>query len=177
MSRIQIPALESATGATAEVYAQIKKAVGRVPNAMAAIGALNPAALKASLQLDATLASSSLSKADQETIKLTVSTVAGRDYCVAAHSLIGKMAGLKPDTLKQIRNGESTGDDKRDALIRFVRTLVETHGTLSDASFNDIKAAGYTDAQLVDISLAITTIVFTNTFNRINDTTVDFPAV
>jgi uncharacterized peroxidase-related enzyme len=177
MSRIQISPVESATGATAEVYAQIKKAVGRVPNAMASIGALNPVALKAILQADGALATSSLSKQDQETIKLVVSTVAGCDYCVAAHSLIGSLTGLKADTLKKIRAGESTGDDKRDALIRFVRNLLETRGTISTASFNDIKSAGYTDAQLVDISLAIAVIVFTNTFNRINDTTVDFPAV
>ena len=40
-----------------------------------------------------------------------------------------------------------------------------------------IKAAGYSDAQLVDISLAFATTVFTNVFNRINDTEIDFPAV
>lgn len=177
MSRIITPSPASATGAAAEVFEQIRRAAGSVPNAYAAIGALNPAALKAMLHVDSVLASGSLSKQDQETIKLTVSVVAGCDYCVAAHSLIGKLAGLKPETLKQIRDGESTGDDKRDALVRFVRSLLGTSGTIGDEAFNAIKAAGYSDAQLVDIALAITVITFTNTFNRINDTTVDFPAV
>ncbi len=86
MTRIVTPSVESATGATAEVYAQIKKAVGKVPNTFVAIGAHGPAALKAILQADAVLAASSLSKQDQETIKLLVSEVAGCDYCVAAHS-------------------------------------------------------------------------------------------
>jgi alkylhydroperoxidase family enzyme len=86
MSRIATPTLETATGATAEVYAQIKKAVGSVPNTFAAIGAHGPAALKAVLQADSVLAASSLSKQDQETIKLIVSEVAGCDYCVAAHT-------------------------------------------------------------------------------------------
>src|SRR5690349_5458491 len=116
MSRISTPALESATGATAEVYAQIKKVAGSVPNTFAAIGAHGPAALKAILQADGVLAASTLSKQDQETIKLIVSSVAGCDYCVAAHSLLGKFAGLKPDVLKQIRDGQPTGDAKRDAL-------------------------------------------------------------
>ena len=177
MSRLSVPKIENATGATAEVYAQLKKAIGSVPNTFAAIGAHGPAALKAILQADGVLASGSLSKRDQETIKLVISGVAGCDYCVAAHSLLGKMAGLKPDELKNIRNGAPTGDDKRDALIRFVRQLAQSSGTVSAEDFAAIKAAGYTDAQLVEISLAFATTVFTNVFNRINDTEIDFPAI
>lgn len=177
MSRIQTPAIESATGATAEIYAQIKKSAGKLPNAYAAIGALAPVALKAMLQAEGVLASSSLSKQDQETIKVIVSAVGGCDYCVAAHSMLGKMAGLKPDALKQIRGGGSTGEDKRDALAHFVRSLVSTSGTIAESEFTTIKNAGYTDEQLVEISLAIALITFTNVFNRINDTDVDFPAV
>lgn len=177
MSRLSVPSLESAIGPTAEVYAQIKKAIGNVPNTYAAIGAYAPAALKAMLSVEAVLAAGTLSKRDQETIKLVISDVAGCDYCVAAHSLLAKLAGLKPDELKKIRNGDPTGDAKRDALIRFVRTLAKTSGTVSDDDFAAIKAAGYRNAQLVEISLAFATIAFTNVFNRINDTDIDFPAV
>src|SRR5258708_18984127 len=176
MSRIATPALETATDATAEIYAQIKKTVGKVPNTFAAIGAHGPAALKAILQADGVLAAGALSKQDQETVKLIVSEVAGCDYCAAAHSVLGKLAGLKPEVLEQIRARTPTGDPKRGALVRFVRTLVQTSGTITDEQFSAIKAAGYTDAQLVDISLAIALIVFTNVFNRINDTELDFPA-
>ena len=102
MSRLSVPSFDSATGATAEVYGQIKKAIGSVPNTFAAIGAHGPDALKAILLADSVLASGSLSKRDQETIKLVISEVAGCDYCVAAHSLLGKLAGLKPEQLKQI---------------------------------------------------------------------------
>ena len=177
MTRLATPAIQSATGLTAEVYAQIKKAAGSVPNTFATIGAHGPAALQAVLAADGVLAKGTLSKQDQETIKLRVSTVAGCDYCVAAHSLLGKMTGLQPEVLKQVRAGQPTGDAKRDALVKFVDGLVRTSGTISQAQFDAIKAAGYTDAQLVDISLAITVTVFTNVFNRINDTAVDFPAV
>jgi len=177
MSRIHTPAVDTATGATAEVYAQIKKAAGKVPNTYAAIGALNPAALKAMLQADAVLAGGTLAKQDIEAIKLAVSAASGCDYCEAAHSLLGKLAGLKPDTLKQIRKGEATGDARRDALLQFVLTLVKGSGTVSEEDFAAIKKVGYTDAQLVEISLAIAAITFTNVFNRINDTTLDFPAV
>lgn len=177
MSRISIPAIDTATGATADVYAQVRKAAGGVPNTFAAIGALGPAALKAVLQAEGVLAGGSLSRQDRETVKLLVSEVAGCDYCVAAHSMLGKLAGLQPEILTQIRTGQPTGDAKRDALVRFVRTLVLTRGTIDEAELDAIRLAGYTDAQLVDISLAIALTVFTNVFNRINDTDIDFPAV
>jgi uncharacterized peroxidase-related enzyme len=177
MSRLSVPNLESDVGPSGQVYAQIKKAIGSVPNTFAAIAAHGPAALKSVLAADAVLASGSLSKRDQETIKLIISGVAGCDYCVAAHSLLGKMTGLEPEVLRQIRAGQPTGDAKRDALARFVRNLAQTSGTISDQEFSAIKAAGYTDQQLVDISLAIAVTTFTNIFNRINDTDLDFPAV
>jgi alkylhydroperoxidase family enzyme len=78
--------------------------------------------------------------------------------------------------MKRIRTGQPTGDAKRDALVRFVRLLVTTRGTISEHEFRAIKEAGYSEAQLVDISLALAVITFTNVFNRINDTTLDYPA-
>ena len=143
----------------------------------AAIGAYRPDALKAILLADSVLASGTLSRRDQETVKLVISSVVGCDYCVAAHSLLGKLAGLNPEELKNIRDGKPTGDAKRDALVGFVRKLAQSSGTVSDEDFAAIKAAGYSDAQLVEISLAFATTVFTNVFNRINDTEIDFPAV
>jgi uncharacterized peroxidase-related enzyme len=176
MSRINIPAVETASGATADVYARIKKAAGKVPNTYAAIGALAPAALNVVLAADDVLAAGTLSRQDQETIKLLVSEIVGCDYCVAAHSLLGKIAGLQLDTLKRIRAGEPTGDARRDALTQFVRTLLETRGTISQEAYSAIKAAGYTDAQLVEVALAIVIVSFTNLlFNRLNDTDIDFP--
>jgi uncharacterized peroxidase-related enzyme len=177
MSRLSVSNLETDTGPSGQIYAQIKKAIGSVPNTFAAIAAHGPAALKAVLAADAVLAGGSLSKRDQETIKLIISAAGGCDYCVAAHSHIAGLAGLKPEVLKQIREAQPTGDDKRDALVGFVRKLAQSSGTVSDGDFAAIKAAGYSDTQLVEISLAFATTVFTNIFNRINDTEIDFPAV
>lgn len=178
MSRIVIPAVANATGDTADVYARVRKiAGGNVPNLFAALGHLAPATLNAALDAEGALASSSLSKRDLETIKLLVSEQTGCDYCVAAHVMLGKMTGLSPEALKQIRAGQPTGDAKRDALIRFVRTLQTTRGTIGDNELAAVRAAGYGDTQLAEISLAIAMTIFTNTFNRINDTDVDFPAV
>jgi uncharacterized peroxidase-related enzyme len=177
MSRLSVPNLESDTGPSGQVYAQIKKAISSVPNTFAVIAAHGPAALKAVLAADTVVAAGTLTRRDQEVIKLVISAAGGCDYCVAAHNHLARLAGVKAEVLKQIRDSQSTDDAKRDALVRFVRKLAQSSGTVSHEDFAAIKAAGYSDAQLVEISLAFATTVFTNVFNRINDTEIDFPAV
>ncbi|WFU59098.1 carboxymuconolactone decarboxylase family protein [Bradyrhizobium pachyrhizi] len=177
MSRLSTPNLETDTGPSGQIYAQIKKAIGGVPNTYAAIAAHGPAALKSILAAVAVLTGGSLPRRDLEVVKLVISAAGGCDYCVAAHSHLAKLAGVSADVLKQIRDGAPTGDARRDALVHFVRNLAQSSGTVSDEDFAAIKSAGYSDAQLVEISLAFATTVFTNVFNRINDTDIDFPAV
>src|ERR1700746_1596259 len=128
MSRLSVSSLESDTGPSGQVYAQIKKAIGSVPNTFAAIAAHGPAALKSVLAADAVLAAGTLTKRDQEVIKLVISAAGGCDYCVAAHSYLAQLAGVKPDALEQIRKGQPSGDAKRDALVRFVRKIAQSSG-------------------------------------------------
>jgi uncharacterized peroxidase-related enzyme len=177
MSRLTTIRPEEATGAAGEVFAKIKKAVGKVPNAYATVGTHSPEALSAALAFDAAVAASTLGKADIEVIKLVVSERVGCDYCVAAHTLMGKLAGLSSDDMKQVRAGVATGDAKRNALVTYVGTLVGTRGTVPEAAVDAVRAAGYTDRQIIEINLAIASITFTNLVNRVNDTTLDFPAV
>src|SRR6266481_9305294 len=81
MSRLSVSNLESDAGLSGQVYAQIKKAIGSVPNTFAAIAAHGPSALKSVLAADAVLAAGSLTKRDQEVIKLVISAAGGCDYC------------------------------------------------------------------------------------------------
>nr|WP_314542103.1 carboxymuconolactone decarboxylase family protein [uncultured Massilia sp.] len=165
----------NATGRTAELFAGIKAKLGKVPNAYDTIGSNSPVALEALLNFDAALVNTSLSKQEIEVVKLAVSEVAGCDYCLAAHTLMGKMAGLSPEAILAARRGTATGNGKLDALSTFVRSVVGTTGTVPQAAVDAVKAAGYTDAQVVDTVFAISSITFTNLVNRINDTVVDFP--
>jgi AhpD family alkylhydroperoxidase len=172
MSRLSALNLESDTDASGQIYAQMKKAIGSVPNTFPAV-----AALKWVLTADAVLAAGSLTKRDQEGVKLAISAASGCDYCVAAHADLAKLAGVKPEVLKQIREGQPSNDTKRDTLTGFARKFAQPNGTVRDEDFAPINAAGDSDAQLVEVNPAFTTTVFTNVFNRINDTEIDFPAV
>jgi uncharacterized peroxidase-related enzyme len=176
MQRINTPRLESATDAAAAIFERIRESTGVVPNCYAAVGHLNPAALKAILQTDGVLASSSLRKLELEIAKLVVSEAARCDYCITAHGLLSLREGISPEVLKAIREGQPTGYQRYDALARFVRAVVTTQGTVSDEVYADVRSAGYTDAHIVDISLAIAVATFTNIFNRINDTPIDVAA-
>jgi len=158
MSRLHTPALESAIGPTAQVYTRIRKSLGRVPGDMGGPVVRGAEQDVPGEAAEAVLAGSTVGKQDQETIRAIVSEAAGCDYCLAAPGFEG--------------NGRDSSPG-HEALIRFVRNLVETTGTIDPAFFEEIKAAGYTDVELVDISLAVATAVFNSTFNRINDTTAD----
>lgn len=176
MSRLHTIAPAAATGPAADLFGAIKNAIGVVPNAYATVGSNSVVALKAALGLDAALRETSLSAREIEVIKLAVSATVGCDYCVAAHTLMGKKAGLNRESLRSIRSGAASGNATDDALADFARVLVSTTGTVPAAVLDAVKAAGYTDAQVVDTMLAIASITFTNLVNRVNDTVVDFPA-
>lgn len=177
MSRISTTQPDQATGAAAEIFSKVKESIGKVPNAYLTIGTHSPEALGLLLSADDIVSRSTLSKQDHEAINLAVSEAVGCDYCVAAHTAIGKMVGLSDEATRQIRSGQPTGEPKRDALVQFVRNLILTHGTISIEEFTAIIDAGYTQSELIDISLAVSAITFTNAVNRISDTTLDFPKV
>jgi uncharacterized peroxidase-related enzyme len=176
MSRLHTIALPEATGQAAQLFTAIKAAIGMVPNAYVAVGSNSPVALEAALNLDGALKKSSLSARDIETVKLAISEDAGCDYCLAAHTLMGSKAGLSRPAILAVRKGEPSGDGRTDALATFAHALATSRGTVPAEVVAAVKAAGYSDAQIVDILLAISSITFTNLVNRVNDTALDFPA-
>lgn len=175
MTRLHSTPVAEASEHAAKLYAGIKAAVGLIPNAYSNIGSNSPHALEALLNLDGALRKGSLNARDAEAVKLVVSQVSDCDYCLGAHTLLGKKAGLSKEEILAVRQGSSSGDQRLDALAKFARELVTTQGSVSDASLAAVRAGGVSDAQIVDTVLAITSITFTNLFNRINNTSMDFP--
>ncbi|WP_233837163.1 carboxymuconolactone decarboxylase family protein [Paraburkholderia sp. ZP32-5] len=176
MPRLYTITASEATGRAAELFNAVKQAVGKVPNSYVGIGANSPVALEAVLSLEASLKKSSLSARDIEVVKLVVSETTGCDYCLAAHTLMSKKIGLDREAILALREARPTGNARDDALATFVFNLLTTSGTVQADVITAIKQAGVTDAQIVDVTMAIASIAFTNLFNRINDTTLDFPA-
>jgi uncharacterized peroxidase-related enzyme len=175
MNRLHTINVNEATGETAQLFGAIKQAIGKVPNAYLSIGSNAPAVLGHVLQTGAVLKQGELSAREQEAINLAVSEVSDCDYCLAAHSLTGKMAGFSVEQLHELRNGGFSTDAKLDALVKFAVRLVKTSGTLPAEAVESVRLAGYSDRQIVEAVLAISAILFTNMLNRVNDTVLDFP--
>jgi AhpD family alkylhydroperoxidase len=177
MERLNRQPVSEATGQAADLFAGIKRAVGMVPNAYAGIGSNSPAALQIVLATGDALSKGALSSKDLEAIKLAISGAVDCDYCLAAHSLMGKKAGLAADDVVALREGRDASDARLNALATFARTVFTSRGTVPAGVVDAVKAAGYNDQQIVETLLAIADITFTNLFNRVNDTVVDFPKI
>ena len=173
MSRIQAIAPEQATGKTAELFQGIQSKLGMVPNMMRAIGN-SPAALQSYLQFSGGLAAGVLTAKEREQIALAVAEANACDYCLAAHSALGKMAGLSGDQIRDARLATAV-ESKGDAMLRFARTLVVERGHVSDEEVNHLKKHGFSDAHVVEIIANVALNVFTNYFNHVAETDIDFP--
>ena len=172
MPRLTPVKVEEATGQTAELYGAIKKQLGGVPNLFQALGA-NPKVLEAYLDFGAS--QSSLSGAEKEIIALTVAEINSCNYCLAAHTVLGKMNGLSPEDMIDARKGNAT-NEKRKALIQLSREIVSEKGHVSDTTLSHFFEAGYQNSQVHEVLMAVLTNIFTNYFNHINQTALDFPA-
>jgi uncharacterized peroxidase-related enzyme len=173
MSRINQIAPEDATDRVRPLLDAVKNKLGLVPNMMRAM-ANSPAVLDGYLQLSGALSKGTLSARAREQLSLAVAQANGCDYCLAAHSTIGKMVGLTAEQIRDSRLGTSV-DPRTDALIRFALEVVRTRGRVSDAALAEVREAGFDDGAIADVVAHVAIDVFTNYFNNVARTDVDFP--
>jgi uncharacterized peroxidase-related enzyme len=176
MSRMHALKIEEATGQTAELFTNIKRNVGKLPNAYATIGSHAPDVLGHLLTTHKLLKEKTdLSMRELEAINLAVSEATGCDYCVASHTLTAKLNGYTVEQTLKLRAGAYDEDAKIDALAKFAVLMVKTSGTVPAEVVENLRGVGYSERQILESLLAISTIMFTNMVNRVNDTTLDFP--
>ena len=97
----------------------------------------------------------------------------GCEYCLAAHSTIGKMVGLTNGDVVASRQ-ERSSDPKATATLAFARAILDRRGDVSDADLRAVREAGHGDAEIAEIVAHVTLNVFTNYFNRLARTSIDF---
>ncbi len=177
MSRLPTPASIEASPAAAQPLLQaVKKQLGVVPNLFRLVSN-SPAALEGYLGLNSALAKGALEAPTRERIALAVAEINGCDYCLSAHSYLGKnLAKLSDTEIATNRDGGST-DAKADAAVRFAVKLVNARGHVSDADIQAVRAAGYSDAQVIEIVLHVALNTLTNYVNEVAKTEIDFPVV
>ncbi len=175
MSRIPTPAsIEAAPEASRGLLEAVNKLLGSVPN-MFRIIANSPQTLEGYLGLNGALANGSLDAQTRERIALAVAEVNGCNYCLAAHSYLGtNLAKLSAAEIEANRRGTS-GDEKAAIAVGFAAKITNNRGKVSDSDLQAVRAAGYSDSEIVEIVGHVALNTFTNYINEALGTEVDFP--
>lgn len=173
--------LEMKTPQTSEPMAkaileQAQQKMGMIPN-MYGLMANAPGLLQAYAQgYELFRKHSGFTPVEQEVVLLSISFENGCEYCMAAHSFIAdKQSKVPVEVTEAIRNGTEVPDARLRALSEFTRTLVNKRGRPAKEDVERFREGGYTEAQILQIILAIGVKTFSNYTNHLCDTSVDAP--
>ena len=177
MSRIPTPAtIEQAPAAAQPLLRAVKKQLGSAPNLFRLV-ANSPAALEGYLGLSGALAKGELPAATRERIALAVAEINSCDYCLSAHTYLAHHVAKLDDAEIHANRAGASNDAKADAAVRFASKVTQLRGHVTDEDFAGVKAAGYNDAQIVEIVQHVALNTWTNYINNVAQTVIDFPAV
>lgn len=153
----------------------VKQKLGVTPNMMRTM-AQSAAVLEGYLALNAALAKGALGHRIGEQVALLTAERNGCTYCAAAHTALGKGAGLSDDDIAEARAGRAA-EPRAAGALALARSLIERRGHVTDADVAAAREAGLSDAEIGEVVAHVALNVFTNYFNTLADTDVDFPAV
>jgi uncharacterized peroxidase-related enzyme len=175
MSRIAAVDRNTADEGLRKTFDAIEKNLGVVPNLMRTM-AQSPRVLEGVLGLSAALGRGLLSRRLQEQIAIAVADANACDYCLSAHTHLGRGLGLSDDQLARSRDGRAS-DAKTNAALQFALAVIELRGGVSDNALALVRSAGFSDGEITEIIAHVALNVFTNYFNRAAETELDFPVV
>jgi len=172
MTNFNVPIREEVSSNNQEIFDDLKKTVGFVPNLYATI-AYSDTALGNYLQFQN--AKTSLSNKEKEVVNLIVSQVNGCKYCQSAHTAIGKMNGFTDEQVLELRKGYFSSDEKFDALVKVAKEITLNKGKVDNEKLETFFNVGYTKGTLVDVIIAIGDKVIMNYLHNLTQIEIDFP--
>jgi len=173
MTTINVPTREEVSPANQAIFDNLKKGFGMVPNLFATL-AHSENALATYMAFQG--AKSSVTGKAREVVNLVVSQVNECEYCLAAHTMVGKMSGFTDAQIIEIRRGHASFDAKLDALARLTKGIAQSRGHVDHSLVEAFFAAGWTKENLVDTIVAIGDKTVTNYLHSTTQIPVDFPA-
>jgi uncharacterized peroxidase-related enzyme len=175
MSRFQTFDPNTATGKSKDLLTAVHAKLGRDLN-MAGVMANSPAVLEGYLNFSGALSGGQLNAKLREQLALVTAQENQCNYCLSAHSAIGKMVGLNHDQVVNSREAKGQ-DDKTTAALTFAKRVLDTKGQITASDLNVVRAAGFSDGEIAEIIAHVALNVFTNYFNIATDVEIDFPKV
>ncbi|HEY6860790.1 MAG TPA: carboxymuconolactone decarboxylase family protein [Pseudolabrys sp.] len=177
MSRIPTPAsINAAPGASRPLLEAVKRQLGIVPNLFRLVSN-SPVALEGYLGVLGALNKGVLPAPTRERIALAVAEINGCNYCLSAHTYLGKNVAKLDDAEITANRSGASNDPKADAAVRFAAKIARERGHVSEDDFRAVKLAGYDDAQVVEIVQHVALNTWTNYINEVAKTEIDFPVV
>ena len=165
----------TAAGEQKELLDAVQQKIGMTPNILRTM-ANSPAALRGYLGFGEALAGGTFDAAAREAIALAVAGANDCGYCASAHAAVSR--SLKVDGAEIDRRLDGRADDpKLDAALVFVRAIVEKRGLVSDDDVASVRAAGHDDEAIAEIIANVAANMYTNYFNHVAETVIDFPVV
>lgn len=165
----------NATGETKELLDGVQKKIGMAPNIFRTM-ANAPAVLNAYLGFGDALSRGTFDAKSREAIALTVAGASSCNYCASAHTAVSKSLKVDEREIEHRLDGHSS-DPKLDAALMFARKIVEKRGFVSDDDVATVRAAGHDDGAITEILANVAGNIFTNYFNHVAQTEIDFPRV
>lgn len=174
MKNLEILSKDQVNNDNAQIFDALKGKLGMVPNLYATI-ANSEVALGTFLTAGDSLANGSFNGKEVEAIALAAAEANGCEYCLAAHTAVGKLNGFSEQDTIDIRSGQ-VNDTKLQALINLTTAIVKDHGRPNQILVDAFFSAGYNQAALIDLIGFVALNTFNNYVNNIAKTTIDFPA-
>ena len=175
MSRINVVERENANPEQAELLDAVQAKLGMVPNFLN-VFANSPAALRAFLGLHGIAGEGSLDAPTRERIALVLAQKNACEYCVSAHTAIGRKTGLNTAEMEASRAGTSQ-DAKAAVAVKFARALAEHNGEVTTAEILAVRNAGYSESDIVEIITHVGMNILTNILAKASRVEIDFPKV
>lgn len=175
MSRIDLTTADTAPESSRPLLGQIHAAFGATPNMFRAV-ANSPAALTSMWSAFGALGNGTLGAKLGEQIAVAVADINDCEYCLAAHTALGRKAGASADEMSAAQAGQSQ-DPKTAAVLSFVTTVVRQRAKIAGDDVDALRAAGISEGEVMEIMAHIALNLFTNYVNVALDVPVDFPQV
>jgi uncharacterized peroxidase-related enzyme len=175
MSRITMITPAGATGEAKALLNQVQAQLGATPNFIRVLANSVPA-LKAFLGLYGGVGEGKLAPATRERIALAVAEENACQYCVSAHTAIGRKLGLDAAEITAARDGTSA-EPREAAAVAFAQALARHGGAVTHAEVEAVRRAGYGDGEIVEIIVNVGLNVLTNILGKATQVDIDFPKV
>lgn len=161
MASFPVYTLESAPEGSKPALQGLAQAFGMVPNLVGALAG-SPKLLTGLTGVFQQAHSGSFTEAQVQTLLLTNAVTNGCAWAVAFHTFLALKEGLSEADVQAIRERRLPEDKPLAALSHLARTLIDKRGRLDDQDVTSFTAAGFEQAQVLDVILVVAASTMTN---------------